>query len=80
MNLILKVLSQGPEERARSLLDAALRNALSSVVTSRAVPAGAVLGPCAVTHTSLWDSVAFIACKCADRRATACVLQVMCAL
>ncbi|XDV53913.1 hypothetical protein PO909_022308, partial [Leuciscus waleckii] len=56
--------------------DAALRNALSSVVTSRAVPAGAVLGPCAVTHTSLWDSVAFIACKCADRRATACVLQI----
>ncbi|XP_056109352.1 PR domain zinc finger protein 8 [Rhinichthys klamathensis goyatoka] len=66
----------GPEQSARSLLDAALRNALSSIVTSRAVPAGAVLGPCAVTHTSLWDSVAFIACKCADRRATACVLQI----
>ncbi|KAK2871402.1 hypothetical protein QQF64_002573 [Cirrhinus molitorella] len=63
----------GPEERARFLLDSAA--ALSSISTSRAVPAGAVLGPCALTHTSLCDSIAFIACKCTDRRDTAYVLQ-----
>uniref|UniRef100_A0A8C2D7S4 Si:dkeyp-41f9.4 n=1 Tax=Cyprinus carpio TaxID=7962 RepID=A0A8C2D7S4_CYPCA len=56
----------GPEESACFL---------SSISTSRAVPAGAVLGACALTHTSLCDSIAFIACKCADRRDTACVLQ-----
>ncbi|KAK9968045.1 hypothetical protein ABG768_002393 [Culter alburnus] len=71
----------GPEESARFLLDAAaakrwIRNALSSIITSRAIPAGAVLGPCAVTHTSLSDSIAFIASKCSDRRATAYVLQI----
>uniref|UniRef100_A0A9J7Y576 PR/SET domain 8a n=1 Tax=Cyprinus carpio carpio TaxID=630221 RepID=A0A9J7Y576_CYPCA len=63
---IRMMLSQGPEESACFL---------SSIRTSRAVPAGAVLGACALTHTSLCDSIAFIACKCADRRDTACVLQ-----
>ncbi|XP_059395877.1 PR domain zinc finger protein 8 [Carassius carassius] len=47
----------------------------SSISSSRAVPAGAVLGPCALTHTSLCDSIAFIACKSSDRRETARVLQ-----
>ncbi|RXN21383.1 PR domain zinc finger 8-like protein [Labeo rohita] len=69
---MLKI-EMGPEERARLLLDAAA--ALSSISTSRAVPAGAVLGPCAPTHTSMCDSIAFIACKCTDRRDTAYVLQ-----
>ncbi|KAF4107996.1 uncharacterized protein si:dkeyp-41f9.4 [Onychostoma macrolepis] len=59
-------IKMGPEESARFL---------SSISTSRTVPAGAVLGPCAATHTSLCDSVAFIACKCADRRKTAYLLQ-----
>uniref|UniRef100_A0A672L4U4 Si:dkeyp-41f9.4 n=1 Tax=Sinocyclocheilus grahami TaxID=75366 RepID=A0A672L4U4_SINGR len=45
------------------------------ISTSRAVPAGAGLGPCALTHTSLCDSIAFIACKSSDRRETAFVLQ-----
>uniref|UniRef100_A0A673NMK4 PR domain zinc finger protein 8-like n=1 Tax=Sinocyclocheilus rhinocerous TaxID=307959 RepID=A0A673NMK4_9TELE len=66
MNLIFRLLSQGPEESARFV---------SSISTSRAVPAGAVLGACALTHTSLCDSIALLACKCADRRETAYVLQ-----
>ncbi|XP_067289523.1 zinc finger protein 488 [Pseudorasbora parva] len=67
----------GPEESARFLhAKRWIRSSLSSIITSRAVPAGAVLGPCAVTHTSLCDSIAFIASKCSDRRATAYVLQI----
>uniref|UniRef100_A0A671T393 Si:dkeyp-41f9.4 n=1 Tax=Sinocyclocheilus anshuiensis TaxID=1608454 RepID=A0A671T393_9TELE len=58
------LLSQGPEESARFV---------SSISISRAVPAGAVLGACALTHTSLCDSIALLACKCADRRETAYV-------
>ncbi|XP_051973287.1 PR domain zinc finger protein 8 [Xyrauchen texanus] len=49
---------------------------LSSIHTSRAIPAGAVFGPCALKHTSLCDSIAFIALKCSDRRTASYMLQV----
>nr|XP_001343474.4 PR domain zinc finger protein 8-like isoform X2 [Danio rerio] len=69
-------IKMGSEESARCLLDAAaaqrwITETLSSIRTARAVRAGAVLGPCAGAH-----SIAFIACKCSDRRAAACVLQI----
>ncbi|XP_017563621.1 PR domain zinc finger protein 8 isoform X2 [Pygocentrus nattereri] len=49
---------------------------LPSIQTSYNVPAGAVFGPCDPQHTSLEDSIAFIALRCSDRRATAYTHQV----
>ncbi|KAL7846963.1 hypothetical protein SRHO_G00219430 [Serrasalmus rhombeus] len=49
---------------------------LPSIQTSCNVPAGAVFGPCDPQHTSLEDSIAFIALRCSDRRATAYTHQV----
>uniref|UniRef100_A0A8B9JRS7 Si:dkeyp-41f9.4 n=1 Tax=Astyanax mexicanus TaxID=7994 RepID=A0A8B9JRS7_ASTMX len=49
---------------------------LGSIHTSCDVPAGAVFGPCDPSGTSLGDSIAIIALKCSDRRATAYTHQV----
>ncbi|XP_063065773.1 PR domain zinc finger protein 8 [Engraulis encrasicolus] len=49
---------------------------LTSVFTSREIPVNTVLGPCDLKHSSLYDSIAFIALKCSDRRTKPYMLKV----
>ncbi|KAL2100291.1 hypothetical protein ACEWY4_004685 [Coilia grayii] len=49
---------------------------LTSVFTSRDIPVNTVLGPCDLKHSSLYDSIAFIALKCSDRRTKPYMLKV----
>lgn len=47
----------------------------TSVVVTRGVPAGTCFGPCVLQHT-FYDTIAFVAQKCYDKRAKSCVFRV----
>ncbi|XP_041915820.1 PR domain zinc finger protein 8 [Alosa sapidissima] len=49
---------------------------LTSVFTKTDIPVNTVFGPCDLNHSSLYDSIAFIALKCSDRRTTPYMLKV----
>lgn len=53
-----------------------LTDMFTSVYTTCDVPVNAIFGPCILSHTSLYDSIAFIALKCTDKRTVPYVFRV----
>lgn len=76
---LLQKRMDGPVPMGSAELRAADRwitDMLTSVFTSREIPVNTVLGPCDLKHSSLYDSIAFIALKCSDRRTKPYMLKV----
>ncbi|XP_048860789.1 PR domain zinc finger protein 8-like isoform X1 [Brienomyrus brachyistius] len=53
-----------------------LTDILTSVYTTCDVPENAIFGPCVLSHTSLYDSIAFIALKSTDKRTAPYIFRV----
>ncbi|KAG7462297.1 hypothetical protein JOB18_015123 [Solea senegalensis] len=53
-----------------------LTDIFTSVFTTCDVPENAIFGPCVLSHTSLYDSIAFIALKATDKRTAPYVFRV----
>ncbi|KAJ8339253.1 hypothetical protein SKAU_G00360390 [Synaphobranchus kaupii] len=53
-----------------------LTDILTSVYTTCDIPQNAIFGPCVLSHTSLYDSIAFIALKSTDKRTAPYVFRV----
>ncbi|XP_024116073.1 PR domain zinc finger protein 8b [Oryzias melastigma] len=53
-----------------------LTDIFTSVFTTCDIPAHAIFGPCALSHTSLYDSIAFLALKSTDKRAAPYIFRV----
>ncbi|KAJ3583132.1 hypothetical protein NHX12_034429 [Muraenolepis orangiensis] len=53
-----------------------LTDIFTSVFTTCDVPENAVLGPCVLSHTTLYDSIAFIALKATDKRTAPYIFRV----
>ncbi|KPP76823.1 PR domain zinc finger protein 8-like, partial [Scleropages formosus] len=53
-----------------------LTDIFTSVFTTCDIPQNAIFGPCALSHTSLFDSIAFIALKSTDRRTAPYIFRV----
>lgn len=53
-----------------------LTDIFTSVYTTCDIPANAIFGPCALSHTSLYDSIAFIALKSSDKRTVPYIFRV----
>ncbi|MFT7815570.1 PR domain zinc finger protein 8-like [Arapaima gigas] len=53
-----------------------LTDIFTSVYTTCDIPQNAIFGPCALSHTSLFDSIAFIALKATDRRTAPYIFRV----
>ncbi|KAK7899547.1 hypothetical protein WMY93_020400 [Mugilogobius chulae] len=53
-----------------------LTDIFTSVYTTCDVPESAIFGPCVLSHTSLYDSIAFIALKATDKRTAPYIFRV----
>ncbi|XP_030048340.1 PR domain zinc finger protein 8 [Microcaecilia unicolor] len=53
-----------------------LTDIFTSVYTTCDIPANAIFGPCILSHTSLYDSIAFIALKSTDKRTVPYIFRV----
>ncbi|KAJ8395833.1 hypothetical protein AAFF_G00027160 [Aldrovandia affinis] len=53
-----------------------LTDIFTSVYTTCDVPENAIFGPCVLSHTSLYDSIAFIALKSTDKRTAPYIFRV----
>ncbi|XP_072289653.1 PR domain zinc finger protein 8b [Eucyclogobius newberryi] len=53
-----------------------LTDIFTSVFTTCDVPESAIFGPCVLSHTSLYDSIAFIALKATDKRTAPYIFRV----
>ena len=53
-----------------------LTDIFTSVFTTCDVPQDALLGPCVLSHSSLYDSIAFIALKATDKRTAPYIFRV----
>lgn len=53
-----------------------LTDIFTSVFTTCDIPAHAIFGPCALSHTSMYDSIAFLALKSTDKRAAPYIFRV----
>lgn len=53
-----------------------LTDIFTSVFTTCDVPENAIFGPCVLSHTSLYDSIAFIALKSTDKRTAPYIFRV----
>lgn len=57
-----------------------LTDIFTSVYTTCDIPENAIFGPCVLSHTSLYDSIAFIALKSTDKRTAPYIFRVSGAL
>lgn len=58
-----------------------LTDIFTSVYTTCDIPENAIFGPCVLSHTSLYDSIAFVALKSTDKRTAPYIFRVsFCAL
>ncbi|KAK6315620.1 hypothetical protein J4Q44_G00131440 [Coregonus suidteri] len=64
------------EARAAQVAQRWITEIFTRVHTTCEVPEHAVFGPCELKHTSVYDSIAFIALKSMDRRTTPYILRV----
>ncbi|KAL7836529.1 hypothetical protein AOLI_G00278130 [Acnodon oligacanthus] len=53
-----------------------LTDIFTSVYTTCDIPENAIFGPCVLSHTSLYDSIAFIALKATDKRTAPYIFRV----
>ncbi|XP_076856932.1 PR domain zinc finger protein 8b isoform X2 [Brachyhypopomus gauderio] len=53
-----------------------LTDIFTSVYTTCDIPENAIFGPCVLSHTSLYDSIAFIALKSSDKRTAPYIFRV----
>uniref|UniRef100_A0A0E9WQS3 Uncharacterized protein n=1 Tax=Anguilla anguilla TaxID=7936 RepID=A0A0E9WQS3_ANGAN len=53
-----------------------LTDIFTSVYTTCDIPENAIFGPCILSHTSLYDSIAFIALKSTDKRTAPYIFRV----
>uniref|UniRef100_A0A8C6S8I3 PR domain zinc finger protein 8 n=1 Tax=Neogobius melanostomus TaxID=47308 RepID=A0A8C6S8I3_9GOBI len=53
-----------------------LTDIFTSVFTTCDIPESAIFGPCVLSHTSLYDSIAFIALKATDKRTAPYIFRV----
>ncbi|MEQ2268597.1 PR domain zinc finger protein 8 [Xenotaenia resolanae] len=53
-----------------------LTDIFTSVYTTCDIPENAIFGPCVLSHTSLYDSIAFIALKSTDKRTAPYIFRV----
>lgn len=53
-----------------------LTDIFTSVYTTCDIPESAIFGPCVLSHTSLYDSIAFIALKATDKRTAPYIFRV----
>ncbi len=53
-----------------------LTDIFTSVFTTCDIPENAIFGPCVLSHTSLYDSIAFIALKSTDKRTAPYIFRV----
>lgn len=53
-----------------------LTDIFTSVYTTCDVPESAIFGPCVLSHTSMYDSIAFIALKATDKRTAPYIFRV----
>lgn len=53
-----------------------LTDIFTSVYTTCDIPENAIFGPCILSHTSLYDSIAFIALKSTDKRTVPYIFRV----
>lgn len=53
-----------------------LTDIFTSVYTTCDIPENAIFGPCVLSHTSLFDSIAFIALKSTDKRTAPYIFRV----
>ncbi|XP_038647714.1 PR domain zinc finger protein 8b isoform X2 [Scyliorhinus canicula] len=64
------------ESDASRAVQQCLSNIFTSVYTTCDIPENAIFGPCILSHTSLYDSIAFIALKSADKRTVPYIFRV----
>lgn len=64
------------EARAAQIAQRWITDIFTRVHTTCDVPENAVFGPCELNHTSVYDSIAFIALKSMDRRSAPYILRV----
>ncbi|XP_067871680.1 PR domain zinc finger protein 8b [Heterodontus francisci] len=64
------------ESDASRAVQQCLTNIFTSVYTTCDIPENAIFGPCVLSHTSLYDSIAFIALKSADKRTVPYIFRV----
>lgn len=57
-----------------------LTDIFTSVYTTCDIPENAIFGPCVLSHTSLYDSIAFVALKSTDKRTAPYIFRVSWAL
>lgn len=57
-----------------------LTDIFTSVFTTCDIPENAIFGPCVLSHTSLYDSIAFIALKSTDKRTAPYIFRVSASL
>ncbi|XP_061071801.1 PR domain zinc finger protein 8-like [Conger conger] len=65
--------SWGVEAKA---MQQCLTDIFTSVYTTCDIPENAIFGPCVLSHTSLYDSIAFIALKSTDKRTAPYIFRV----
>ncbi|XP_069782831.1 PR domain zinc finger protein 8b isoform X2 [Narcine bancroftii] len=64
------------ESDASRAVHQCLTDIFTSVYTTCDIPENALFGPCVLSHTSLYDSIAFIALKSTDKRTVPYILRV----
>lgn len=64
------------ESDASRAVQQCLTDIFTSVYTTCDIPENAIFGPCVLSHTSLYDSIAFIALKAADKRTVPYIFRV----
>lgn len=64
------------ESDANRAVQQCLTDIFTSVYTTCDIPENAIFGPCVLSHTSLYDSIAFIALKAADKRTVPYIFRV----
>ncbi|XP_059844478.1 PR domain zinc finger protein 8b isoform X2 [Hypanus sabinus] len=64
------------ESDASRAVQQCLTDIFTSVYTTCDIPENAIFGPCVLSHTSLYDSIAFIALKSADKRTVPYIFRV----
>ncbi|XP_048399927.2 PR domain zinc finger protein 8b isoform X2 [Stegostoma tigrinum] len=64
------------ESDASRAVQQCLTNIFTSVYTTCDIPENAIFGPCVLSHTSLYDSIAFIALKSTDKRTVPYIFRV----
>ncbi|POI23415.1 hypothetical protein CIB84_012837 [Bambusicola thoracicus] len=67
---------RGPWDGEAKAVQQCLTDIFTSVYTTCDIPENAIFGPCVLSHTSLYDSIAFIALKSTDKRTVPYIFRV----